>query len=100
MDDCVKTGAGHLVNLTEIADALTGHPGVVAAEVMSLDGAAGPVLGAILETAGNPSAAEIREHATRYLPPWSRPRVIRLIDQLPRLPGGKVDRRACRTLLQ
>jgi acyl-CoA synthetase (AMP-forming)/AMP-acid ligase II len=100
MDDCVKTGAGYLVNMAEVATALAGHPAVVAAEVVAIDGGAGPALGALLETAGSPSADEIRDHAARHLPPWSRPRVIRFIDQLPRLPGGKVDRLACRTLLR
>ena len=100
MDDCVKTGAGYLVNTTEVAGALAGHPAVVAAEVVPIDGGAGSALGAILETIGNPSADEIRDHVARHLPPWSRPRVIRFIDRLPRLAGGKVDRIACRRLLQ
>src|SRR5262249_35996289 len=95
MDDCVKTGAGYLVNMAEVASVLADHPAVMAAEVVSIDGGSGPVLGAILESAGNPSADEIRDYATRRLPPSSRPRVIRFIDQLPRLPGGKVDRLAC-----
>jgi long-chain acyl-CoA synthetase len=100
MGDSVKTSAGYLVNMAEVASTLAGHPAVIAAEVVAIDGGAGPVLGAILETAGNPSAEEIRDHAARHLPTWSRPRVIRFIDRLPRLPGGKVDRLACRALLQ
>ena len=100
LDDCIKTGAGHLVNMAEVAATLAGHPGVVAAQVVPLDGGVGAVLGAILETAGHPSAEEIRDHAARHLPPWCMPRVIRVIDQLPRLPGGKIDRLACRALLQ
>ena len=99
-DDCIKTGAGHLVNMAEVAATLAGHPAIVAAQVVALDGGSGPVLGAIVETAGSLSPAEIRDHAARHLSSWSLPRVVRVIDHLPRLPGGKIDQLACRALLE
>ncbi len=100
MDDCVKTDAGHLVNLAEVAAVLASHPGVVEAHVVSLDSSAGPVLGAVVEAAGSLSVPEIRRHLGRHLPGWSHPRVIRIAERLPRLPGGKLDRRACRAVLE
>ncbi len=99
LDDCVKTGAGHLVNLAEVAAVLASYPAVVEAEVLSAEGPAGPVLAALLETTDNPTGEAIRAHVAQHLPPWSYPRVIRFVRELPRLPGGKVDRTACRALL-
>lgn len=99
-DDCVKTGAGHLVNLAEIAAALVTHPGVTDAAVVPLDGPMGLSIGALVEISRSLGADALRAHAAHTLAPWCQPRVLRMTDRLPRLPGGKVDRMACRALLE
>ncbi|HEY3036721.1 MAG TPA: hypothetical protein VGJ54_18940, partial [Streptosporangiaceae bacterium] len=59
----------------------------------------GPVVGLVVESeiAGS---LEIRDAANRMLPVWLQPQIVVVIDRLPRLPGGKADRRACLGLLE
>jgi acyl-CoA synthetase (AMP-forming)/AMP-acid ligase II len=98
VDDCYKTAAGYLVNPALVAAALESLPGVTEAVVVPLDTPAGPALGALVE--GAAGSVELRGHLARALPPWSQPRILEPIGALPRLTGGKVDRRACIDVLR
>jgi len=99
LDDCIRTGASHVVNPAEVASALEGFPGVTDAAVVPLDTPAGPVLGVLVEGTEALRTAELRSHLAASLPPWSRPRVLDTIRELPRLPTGRMDRRACIEIL-
>jgi long-chain acyl-CoA synthetase len=43
---------------------------------------------------------ELRDAADRLLPAWLQPQVVVVTDRIPRLPGGKVDRRSCLARLE
>lgn len=100
VDDCVATGAGYLVNLAEVARVLTDCAGVTDAAVLPLEGRTGPVIAALIESDIPVDPQAVRQHVSHLLPPWSHPRVIRFTRELPRLPGGKIDRQACLHLLR
>jgi acyl-CoA synthetase (AMP-forming)/AMP-acid ligase II len=95
LDDCVRTGAGYLVNAGDVAAALEAYPGVSEAIVVPLDTPAGPVLGAVVQSAEGVGVADLRSHLSRRLPPWALPRFVEVIAALPRLSSGRTDRRAC-----
>jgi acyl-coenzyme A synthetase/AMP-(fatty) acid ligase len=98
-DDCFKTAAGYLVNPGEIVQALLGHAGVRDLVVLPVQTAHGAVVGVAVEGEAI-DAAELRVVADRTLPPWLHPKVVVVTARLPRLPGGKADRRACLALLE
>jgi acyl-CoA synthetase (AMP-forming)/AMP-acid ligase II len=98
-DDLFKTPSGHLVSPTAIEEALASHPEVGAVAVVPLPGAAGARVGAVVEGIGV-TAHELRRHAGGRLPEWACPQVIEVVVELPRLPAGKVDRRACLEMLE
>jgi acyl-CoA synthetase (AMP-forming)/AMP-acid ligase II len=95
MDDCFRTGAGHIVSTATIASALETHPRIVEAVVVPIGPATEPVLAALIECVGALDMDEVREQLARMLPPWSQPRVLAQVHALPRLPSGKPDRLAC-----
>ena len=100
LDECVRTASGYLVNPTEISGAVEEHPGVTDVAVVPLDTTSGPVLGVLVEGARGVTVESVHRHLNARLPLWSRPRIVEVIDALPRLPGGKVDRRECIRLLR
>ena len=48
------------------------------------------------EAAEDELAAELRRHVARALGPHSAPQTVTVLEELPRLPSGKVDRRSLR----
>jgi acyl-CoA synthetase (AMP-forming)/AMP-acid ligase II len=100
LDDCIRTGAGYLVNAADVAAALETFPGVSDAAVVPLDTPAGPVLGALVESAQRLGTADLRSHLSRKLPPWALPRLVEVTTTLPRLSSGRTDRRACIAILE
>lgn len=99
LDDCIRTGAGHVINPAEIAALLEGHEGVTDAAVVPLETPAGPVLGVLVQSAAPLRSSDLRGHLARSLPPWARPRVLETVRELPRLSTGRTDRRACIEIL-
>ena len=99
MGDCFKTASGYLVNPEKIVQAIAAHPGVVEVVVLPIEGAHGPVAGAVVEAAGPVDADAIRATALRLLPAWLQPQVVVATDRIPRLSAGKADRKACLALL-
>lgn len=95
LDDCIRTGAGYLVNPVEVSSALEEHPGVSEAVVVPLETSPGPVLAALVEGRPGLAADELRRLTHRLLPPWAQPRVVHVTAALPRLLDGRPDRLAC-----
>lgn len=98
LDDCFKTVSGHLVSPAHIAAVTCRCPGVRDAQAIPVRGSVGMVIGLVVSGQGI-TAEAIRRHAVQHLPEWSWPSDIRVTSELPRLPGGKVDRAACAALL-
>jgi acyl-CoA synthetase (AMP-forming)/AMP-acid ligase II len=99
MDECFKTVAGYLVSPLAIVEALLRHPAVRDAIAVPLSTGRGALIGALVEGDDRLDPDEVRRHAAEVLPPWSRPHVVVVSAELPRLPGGKVDRHASRRRL-
>jgi acyl-CoA synthetase (AMP-forming)/AMP-acid ligase II len=100
LDECVRTGAGYLVNAAEVAAVIEQFPGVTDAAVAPLETPTGPVLGVLVQAPGDLDVAALRGHLVRALPPWAQPRVVDVASALPRLPSGRVDRRSCVQILE
>jgi acyl-coenzyme A synthetase/AMP-(fatty) acid ligase len=100
-DDLFKVDA-RWVSPTEVEAALLGHEAVAEAAVVGLPGDDGlmravafVVLAPGAEAAGD-LAADLRRHVARALAPHSAPQRVTVLDELPRLPSGKLDRRRLR----
>jgi acyl-CoA synthetase (AMP-forming)/AMP-acid ligase II len=100
LDDCLRTREGRLVNLAAVAHSLQGLDGVREAIVLPIPGPAGASFGAVLACADAVTLAELRTRVSGSLPEWAWPRAILQVAALPRLPGGKIDRRRCAEWLQ
>jgi long-chain acyl-CoA synthetase len=87
----------------EVEAALLGHPAVRDAAVFGIpDGEFGERVMAVVELVpgtdpAEPGMAEVLDaHCRQHLADFKRPRRYRVVDQLPREPTGKLDRRALR----
>jgi amino acid adenylation domain-containing protein len=98
-DDQVKI-RGHRIQLCEVEAALVGHPAVTEAAVVAREAACGAiqlvayVVMADRNAAGIPSRTQWRRWARSRLPEPMVPATFIVIDRLPRLQSGKVDRKA------
>ncbi|MER5631311.1 acyl-CoA synthetase [Streptomyces nitrosporeus] len=95
--DLIKSG-GYKIGAGEIENALLEHPGVREAAVT---GEPDPDLGERIvawvvpdDPASPPGEAELAEHVAGLLAPHKRPRVVRLLDVLPRNELGKIMKRS------
>ncbi|HKR21228.1 MAG TPA: amino acid adenylation domain-containing protein, partial [Pyrinomonadaceae bacterium] len=84
---------GHRIEPVEIEAALLTHEAVGDAVVVARDEASGERRLAAY-VVGNATALELRSFLTFRLPPYLIPATFTLLDVLPRLPSGKIDRRA------
>ncbi|MFF8590404.1 acyl-CoA synthetase [Streptomyces sp. NPDC015220] len=95
--DLIKSG-GYKIGAGEIENALLEHPGVREAAVTGEpDADLGERIVAWIVPAdpqSPPGAAELADHVARRLAPHKRPRVVRLLDSLPRNDMGKIMKRA------
>jgi amino acid adenylation domain-containing protein len=88
---------GFRIELEEIEAALARHTNVRTAVVTAhADGAGDRMLVAyvVATTEGQPTVSELRAYLRAELPDYMIPAVIMLLDELPRTPQGKVDRKA------
>ncbi|TMC10247.1 MAG: amino acid adenylation domain-containing protein, partial [Chloroflexi bacterium] len=93
-DEQVKV-RGVRVEPGEVERVLERHPGVRQAAVVSRpDGSGQRMLAGYVTAAAQLSEEELREHLRRRLPEQSVPAWLAVLEELPRLPSGKVDRRA------
>ncbi|MCX5226040.1 acyl-CoA synthetase [Streptomyces sp. NBC_00233] len=95
--DLIKSG-GYKIGAGEIENALLDHPGVREAAVT---GEPDPDLGERIvawvvpeDEEKPPTAEELADHVASLLAPHKRPRVVRLLDTLPRNDMGKVLKKA------
>lgn len=88
------------VSASRVEQVLTRHEAVAEAAVC---GVAHPVLGEILAAfvvpRGDTTVRELREHAAAQLSRHELPAILRLVDDLPRNPAGKVVKRELAALL-
>ena len=92
-DDVVVTG-GEKVAPTAVEDRLREHPSVVDAAVVGVpDHEWGQRVVAVVVLRGDLSLEQARDHVAGPLPRAAAPRELRVVDALPLLPSGKVDRR-------
>lgn len=94
-DDQVKV-RGHRVELAEVAAALKAQPRVGQAAAVAVgEGAALRIVGFAAPSGGaSPGEAELMAGLAARLPASMLPRSVRVLERLPLLPNGKVDRQA------
>jgi amino acid adenylation domain-containing protein len=96
LDDQVKI-RGFRVELKEIESALLGHRGVEAVAVLANEVAPGEnsvVAYVVPDKQSIPSLGEMRSFLKERLPDYMIPSAFVMLDALPLLPNGKLDRRA------
>lgn len=93
-DRMVKT-RGHRVELDEVEHALTAHPDVLEAAAYTVPDGAGSqtiLAAAAAREPGSLTGPELLRHAKGRLPSYALPREVRILPELPRTSGGKIDR--------
>lgn len=100
--DDVIISAGWTMSAVEIEDALLKHPSVVAAAVIGVpDALRGLVVKAFIVPAPGfatdaAAIADIQGFVRRRLSQHEFPRIVAFVDELPRTPAGKINRKALR----
>ena len=88
---------GHRIELPEIESVLAGHPRVKQAAVRTFDVGAEKRLGGFVSLAGADdavSSADLLAWLRERLPAYMIPATLRVVDEVPLDPNGKVDRAA------
>jgi len=102
-DDVIITG-GVNVAASAVSDLLATHPGVAQVAVVGrADAQWGQRVVAVIvaqDPAAPPTLAQLRDHVTAEAEAALAPRDLILLDAMPVLPSGKIDRRALRELSQ
>lgn len=94
-DDLLKVG-GVWVSPIEVENCLTGHPRVVEAALAAVEVDGLTRSRAYVVVNGTVSAEELQRYVKERLSPHKYPRQVRFVDELPKTPNGKLDRRALR----
>jgi acetyl-CoA synthetase len=98
--DDVIISAGWTMSATEIEDVLLHHPAVrEAAAIGVADSQRGQVVKAFIvanRTRDDALAADIQEFVRERLSRHEYPRIVAFVDELPKTPAGKVNRKALR----
>jgi acyl-coenzyme A synthetase/AMP-(fatty) acid ligase len=97
-DDLIKV-AGIWVAPAEIEHCLVEHPDVVECAVIGReqDGLTVPAAYVVTRVDGSDAlAAALQAHVRSHLSPHKYPREVRFVEELPKTPSGKLDRRALR----
>ena len=91
--DLIKVNALQ-VSPTEVEDVLLAQPSIVDAAVVGLpDARTGETPVAFVVTDGQPDVGALQRALAEQLAPYKRPTAIRVVDDLPRSPSGKLLRR-------
>ncbi len=98
--DDVIISAGWTIGATEVEDALLRHPAVREAAVIGVaDKLRGQVVKAVIvsrEAGGEVLAKQLQDFVRTRLSGHEYPRVVEFVDELPKTPAGKVNRKALR----
>ncbi|MDI5963340.1 non-ribosomal peptide synthetase [Streptantibioticus silvisoli] len=94
-DDEVKIN-GHRIDPASVESVLSAHPGVREAAVVVQEDPEGVKRLVAFAAVDGVTAAQLRDHARRALPPAAVPGVIGLVAGLPRTASGKIDRKLLR----
>jgi len=97
--DDVIISAGWTISPLEVERTLLAHPDIEQAAVVGVpDATRGKVVKAVLVSARRDAAFvdEVQDHVRTTLSQHEYPRVIELVDDLPRTVNGKIDRKALR----
>ncbi len=85
---------GEKISPVEIDDALLSHPGVIEAVAFGVpDEKYGEAVAAAVVVREGTSAADLRAHVAARVASFKVPGVVHLIDEIPRTPTGKIQRR-------
>ncbi|XP_034236314.1 malonate--CoA ligase ACSF3, mitochondrial-like [Thrips palmi] len=93
--DIIKTG-GYKVSAVQVETCLLGHPDIADCAVVGLaDGTWGQKIAAVvrLQDGATLSLEKLRDWAREKLPPYSLPKVLRVMKEVPRNPMGKVNKK-------
>jgi acyl-coenzyme A synthetase/AMP-(fatty) acid ligase len=100
-DDLFKVDA-RWVSPVAVEDALLEHPAVAEAAVVGRaddQGLTRPAASVVLDEGAETAeglADELRRHVARRVAPHAAPATVEVVEALPRLPSGKIDRRRLR----
>lgn len=98
--DMINTG-GEKVWPVEVERSLLTHPDVAEAAVVGrADPEWGQTVVAVIvprDPADPPDLDELRDHVKQELPPYAAPRVVEIVDELPRTLLGKIERTRLKT---
>lgn len=97
-DDGMVKVAGHRVELTEVETTLRQLPSVADAVVdaIAAEGADSHLIAAVVPSGDLPSSMDLRRQLASRLPLYMVPAKFEMVESLPLLPTGKVDRQAVR----
>jgi acyl-CoA synthetase (AMP-forming)/AMP-acid ligase II len=85
---------GEKISPVEIDDALLSHPGVIEAVAFGVpDEKYGEAVAAAVVVREGTSAEDLRAHVAARIASFKVPGVVHLIDEIPRTPTGKIQRR-------
>jgi acyl-CoA synthetase (AMP-forming)/AMP-acid ligase II len=100
LDDCIRTREGRLVDLAFVASSLRAAQGVRDVAVVAFQSPSGPSFGAVLECETATTVSTLKARLSDTLPQWAWPRMMTIVDSLPRLPNGRADRLSCSAMLR
>jgi acyl-CoA synthetase (AMP-forming)/AMP-acid ligase II len=94
---------GFKVSPTEVEESLSTHPAVSATLVAAVPHAAlgEEILALVVVRAGNRlTIGDLQRHCREHLAAYKQPGLIRIVEEIPRLPNGKPSRRLASELLR
>ena len=95
--DDVIISAGWTIGATEVENALLKHPSIREAAVIGVpDPVRGQVIKAFLVVAEPVEVAEVQDFVRTRLSQHEYPRIVAFVDELPKTPAGKVNRKTLR----
>lgn len=95
--DDVIISAGWTISAKEVENSLLTHPAVLdAAVVAEADELRGQIVLAYVVSRGNVGDTELQQYVKQRLSAHEYPRRVAFVDEIPKTPAGKTDRRALR----
>jgi len=104
--DDVMLVSGHNISTTEVESALVSHPKVAEAAVVgATDATTGQAIAAFVILRGTAHddsglVAELRNHVAKVLGPIAKPKMIKVVSELPKTRSGKIMRRLLRDIAE